>query len=549
MTGGLAADTVVANCRLGDGSGARMSIAIRDGRIAAVDTADRIGDLVGTDTLVFDAAGRAVWPGFVDSHTHFHRASIMEEHYLNFAMLEPQSIEDVLDLVRKRAADTPEGEWIQGDSLEFRRLREQRLPTREELDAAAPGRFVVLRTVGRHALSANSAALALAGIDAGTAAPPGGRIERGPDGQPNGVLHEHGKLRLDMTRADTVVPKPDAAQRRRALQAGMARLAAHGITGIHDIVREPVEIGDYIDLDTSVGLGVRIRMYVRGRESQTPLEYLASLGLRPGFGSERLRIAGVKLSIDGDLANRNSAVYDAYPGEPDNRGLLRLTPDELTDAVVRSHRAQLPVAIHAIGPRAVDMALDAIEQARSTHPEYRLRHRIEHAFFDQRGARLKRFAELGVVWSTQPSMLYSSGDAWLAASSAEFLDGVLPLRTALDLGVDVQINSDHPCSPLDPFVGLRACAQRVTRDGVRLAADEAITIAEALRLMTDAPAATVGEQGHSGAVAVGKWADLIVVSPDPDADAGVPGLGVRVDATFVGGDLVWDRAGGAGAAA
>lgn len=539
MMAALTADTVLTNCRLGDRN---ASIAVYGGRIAAIDDADRIGELVGPDTAVFDAAGRAVWPGFIDSHTHFHRASIMEEHYLNFAVLEPTSVDEVLALVRRRAAETPEGEWIQGDSLEFRRLREQRLPTRQELDAAAPGRCIVLRTVGRHALTASSAALELAGIDAHTPAPPGGRIERDRDGEPNGVLHEHGKLRLDMTRADTVVPKPDAAQRQRALQAGMARLAAHGITGIHDIVREPVEVGDYMDLDASDRLAVRIRMYVRGRESQTPLEYLAGLGLRAGFGSERLRIGGVKLSIDGDLANRNSAVYDAYPGEPDNRGLLRLTQDELTEAVVRSHQALLPVAIHAIGPRAVDMALDAIESARTARPQNRLKHRIEHAFFDQRGARLKRFADLNVVWSTQPSMLRSSGDAWLAAAGADFLDGVLPLRTALDLGVHVQINSDHPCSPLDPFVGLRACVQRSTRDGVPLAPDEAITVPEALDLMTRAPAATVGEQGCSGAVAVGHWADLIVLSSDPDAATDLPALGLRVDATFVGGDLVWERA-------
>ncbi|HKC26496.1 MAG TPA: amidohydrolase [Jatrophihabitans sp.] len=544
MSRSLTAETVLTGCALAGGSaGERVSVAIWNGRIGFVGREDDVRAMIGTDTVVYDARGRVVAPGFIDSHTHFHRASVMEDLYLNFAALAPRSLDDVLHLVRERAQATPADEWVQGDSLESSRLREKRLPTRNELDAVAPGRCVVLRTVGRHGLAASSAALDAAGIDTTTQAPPGGRIERDPDGRPNGILHEHGKLRLDMTRGDTVVPKPSTDQRRRALEAGMTRLAAHGITAIHDIVREPVEIADYIDLDVSGRLRVRIRMYVRGRESQTPLEYLAGLGLRAGFGSERLRLAGVKVSIDGDLVSRNSAVYEPYPGEPDNRGLLRLTQAELDEAVARSHDAMLPVAVHAIGPRAVDMALDAIERAQERTPQHRLNHRIEHAFFDQREARLKRFAELGVVWSTQPSMLFSTGDGWLAAAGADFLDGVLPLRTALGLGVAVQINSDYPCSPLDPFVGLRACVDRTTRDGVVLAGEEAITAEEALGLMSAAPAATVGEQSSGGSLAVGCWADVIVLSPDPSVADREDVLGMQVDATFVGGQLVWERCG------
>ncbi len=546
MTARLYADLVLTGCGPGsqlpahDSGSALRAVAVRDGRIAHIGNYDDARELVGPDTRVYDVGGRAVAPAITDSHTHFHRASVMEEMYLNFERLQPRSIEDVLRLVRERAETVAPNAWIQGDSLEARRLEERRLPTREELDAAVPGRAVVLRTVGRHALSASSAALAAAGIDADTVSPPGGRIERDATGAPNGILHEHGKLRLDMTRGDTVIPRPEPKDRQAALEVGMRRLAAVGIATIHDIVREPREIADYIDLDTSGRLKIRIRLYVRGRESQTPLEYLAGLGMRHGFGSERLRLAGVKLSIDGDTANKNSSVYDAYPGEPDNFGLLRLTQSELTEAVESCHRAMLPVAIHAIGPRAVDMALDAIQHAREAVPHANLAHRIEHAFFAQRGERLKRFAELAVVWSTQVSMLNSSADGWRAATGDEFLDGVLPLRTALDQGVAVQLNSDYPCSPLDPSVGLRAAAQRRTREGMVFAPEEAITPLEAFRLMTQAPAVTVGESHLGGTLAVGKWADVIVLPEAPDERPDVP---FQVDATFTGGELVFERGG------
>jgi predicted amidohydrolase YtcJ len=546
VTGRLFADTVLLGCGAGSmlapGTRDRQSVAVRGGRIVFVGPDADARDLIGADTFVYDVAGRVVAPAVTDSHTHFHRASVMEHMYLNFERLEPDSVEDVLDLVRQRAATTPPTTWIQGDSLEARRLREHRLPTRHELDDAAPGRHVVLRTVGRHALCASSAALAAAGIDADTVAPPGGRIERDGTGEPNGILHEHGKLRLDMTRADTVIPKPDAKERQAALEAGMRRLATNGIVTIHDIVREPGEIADYIDLDTSGRLKIRIRMYVRGRESQTPLEYLRALGLRRGFGSEWLRLAGVKLSIDGDTANKNSAVYEPYPGEPDNVGLLRLDASELDEAVELCHSAMLPVAIHAIGPRAVDMALDAIERAQTIAPQIELAHRIEHAFFAQRGARLKRFAGLGVVWSTQASMLYSAADGWRAATGDEFLEDVMPLRSALAEGVAVQLNSDYPCSPLDPIVGLQAAQRRTSREGVVLAPDEAITIDEAFGLMTRAPAATVGEDHLSGTLDVGKWGDVIVLSGIDDGEpARLSGGSFAVDASFAGGELVFER--------
>lgn len=539
MNGGLAPDLVLLGCGPGSllpgplpSEGGHRAVAVRDGRIVFVGDDAEGREMVGRKTVVYDVAGRRVAPAITDSHTHFHRASVMEEMYLNFERLEPQSIADVQRLVRERAETTPADTWIQGDSLEARRLQERRLPTREELDAVAPGRCVVLRSVGRHALSASSAALAAAGIDRDTVSPSGGRIERDGTGAPNGILHEHGKLRLDMTQAHTVIPKPTAKERQAALEAGMLRLAANGIATIHDIVREPVEIGDYIDLDTSGRLTIRIRMYVRGRESQTPIEYLTGLGLRRGFGSERLRLAGVKLSIDGDTANKNSAVYEPYPGEAENVGLLRLTASELTEAVEQCHVGMLPVAIHAIGPKAVDMALDAIEHAQAVAPQNALTHRIEHAFFDQRGPRLKRFADLGVVWSTQASMLYSSADGWRAATGDDFLDGVMPLRSALEAGVAVQLNSDYPCSPLNPAVGLSAAARRTTREGVVLGVDESITPDVAFRLMTEAPATTVGELNVSGSLDVGKWADLIVRSDDDT---------FGVDATLSGGALVFER--------
>jgi predicted amidohydrolase YtcJ len=510
-----------------------QAIALEGGRVTAVGDEETITGLTRRGARVLDAGGRVVIPGITDSHTHFKRSTIVAAFFIDFRELKPKTISEVLESVRSKARHLPPNAWIQGDGLNDLALAERRFPIRQELDAVSGGRPVVLRSIGRHVVAANTRALELAGIDRDTVPPSGGRIDVDADGDPTGVLHEQAKLRLDMTRSDTVIPRFGASDRVEALRRGMRTLHANGIVGIHEMAREPDEIGDYLRLREEGGLTARITMYIRGVEASTRLEYITGLGLRGGLGDDWFRLAGAKFSIDGSVLPRNAAVYDGYPGEPDNLGLLRIEQEELDWAVETAHASGLQIAVHAIGQRAVDMALDSFARLDATERE-RLRHRIEHGYLPERPGQLRRMRELGIVWSTQPADIEELGDDWIGLFGEEALEGVVPLRTALDLGLPVQINSDFPVTSLDPFVGIRSAVTRRTATGRVLDSSQAVSVHEAFRMMTTTPAFTAHQEHKAGTLEVGKLADVVILAEDPFRDPEAL-TNLTVHTTIVGG--------------
>lgn len=489
-------------------------------------------------TRIIDLQGRSVMPAFTDSHTHFHRAAVLRMYFLDFDALQPCSINDVLSSVQRQATDQPEEVWIQGDNLSARMLAEGRLPTRDELDRVSAGHPVILRTVGKHGIAANSAALAAAGITRLTLDPTGGRIERDATGEPTGVLHETAKLRLDATRADSVVPLLETARRLKALQHGLAELNRYGIAEIHEIVQSPQEMSDYAQLREQGLLTARVVFYVRVVEGQATLHDLTAIGLRTGFGDDWLRLGGIKISIDGSCTLHNAAVYEPYLDDPGNRGLIRIEQPELDELVTESARAGLQVAVHAIGPRAVDMALDALEGARQAVPEsVALRHRIEHAYLAPRPGQLQRIRDVGAVVSIQPIFLWVDGDTWSTMFGAEAAERAMPMRSLLDLGIPTQINSDFPNAPVDPLRNVRACCERLTRGGATLGPREAVTVREAWSMATTGAAFSAFEESTRGDLNAGRLADLMVLSGNPYETSALDKL--SVDATMVGGRLVY----------
>jgi predicted amidohydrolase YtcJ len=512
------AHTVVVNAAVhtldADGTTAQ-AVAVRDGRIQAVGTTDDVLALRAPSTEVIDAGGRAVLPAFTDSHVHLRAAALATAYFIDFGAGRPRCLDDVLAQVGARAAVLAPGAWVRGDNYPTELIAEKRLPTRHELDRVAPDRPVLLRGIGNHVVATNSLGLQIAGIDHRTPVPDGGRIERDAQGEPTGVLHERAKLRLDSSRTDTVIPGISETDRVAALTTVMGTLHAAGVAGIHEIVREPDDLGDYLRLREAGGLSVRIRFYPRGLEATTRLEYLTGLGLRSGFGDDWLRLGGVKFSIDGLETARNAATYQPYPGEPDNCGVIRIQEDDLVDAVRDAAEAGLQVAIHAIGPRAVDSALTAFEAVPQRAGRRPLMHRLEHAYMPAGAGQWERIAKLGLLWSTQASFLHAAGEAWRDLERTGSTPW-LPLRTARRYGVATQLNSDYPCSPLEPMVGIGCAVTRRSESGWLLPGDEAITVDDALRSMTNTAALDAyGDPGRQGSVEPGKLADLVMLSEDP----------------------------------
>lgn len=536
-------DTVVRGARpftSGDQALAGDAIGIRHGTIEALGTWAELRAGVGPETVVLDAQGRTVTSAFIDSHTHFHRGAVLRHSFLDFEQLAPAGIDDIVRLVQARATTMPADAWIQGDSLSASRLSEGRFPDRHELDRAAPAHPVVLRGIGKHVVAANSLALAAAGIDRTTIDPPGGRLERDGDGEPTGVLHETAKLRLDQSRPDTVVPVPSSADRRTALRAAYRDLHAAGIATIHEVIRLPEEANDHAALRAVGELGVRIRLFYRVHESPISLDWLERLGIRRGLGDDWFKILGVKVSVDGFCIFRNAAVEEPYRNEPDNRGLLRVDEATLDDLVVRANAQGLQVAIHAVGPRAVDLALDAFERA---GPPVAGQYRLEHAYLDIDAGRLARARDLGAVWSVQPAFLDAYRREWADAFEPDRIERIMPLRRGADLGLPIQCNSDFPCAPFDPLDAIRLAVTR-DRTGTAAAHPQGLTVAEAWRAWTTTPADVAGDEGL-GRIALGARADLIVLDGEPFAAQ--PDLSaVAVRATMVDGRLVHAPAGWGG---
>ncbi len=527
-----------ANVRTMSESGQAEAVAVSEGRIAAVGASEDMLALRTAGTHLVDAEGGTLLPSVIDSHTHFHRAAVFRAEFIDFDALGQYSIEDVVAAVAAKAAATPAGQWIQGDSVRDYRIAERRWPVRGELDRAAPDHPVVLRGMGKHCVMANSLALRIAGIDRDTEDPPGGRIIRDPSGEPTGVLHETAKLRLDAARSDTVVPAVSEASRLAALRAGIRELQRYGISAIHDIVTSRQEIGDYLLLRERGELGVRVRYYIRAVEAQTSLDQILALGLRSGFGDEWVSIGGIKISVDGSCESRTAALFAPYPGQPENRGLIRVPQPELNDLFERADRNGLQIAVHAIGPRAADMALTAFEHTLGRRPN-RMRHRLEHMYVQGPVSHFERARDLGLILSEQPGLIQSSGDAWQQIFGTAGLERMKPLRMALDMGLVVQANSDFPSTPLNPFVGIKGAVTRHSAGGVPIDPSQAVTVHEAMRMMTCVPAYTTFEENVAGTIEPGRRADLRLLDRDPYRSDPENLDTIEVRMTVLGGSVVY----------
>ena len=318
-----------------------------------------------------------------------------------------------------------------------------------------------------------------------------------------------------------------------ALHNGIRMLHALGVSTIHEMVRQPEEAADFAQLHADGELGVRVRLYYRVHESPLSLEWLTTLGLRSGWGDDWLRLAGVKVSVDGWCIFGNAAVYEPYLGDASNVGLLRIEQDQLDDIVSRADAAGLSVAVHAVGARAVDAALKAFE---AIEPAQSGPHRIEHAHLDVDAERLQRIRDLSLVLSAQPSFLEAYRDDWEQTLAPDRIERIMPLGTARRLGIPLIINSDVPSGPVGPLRTIKAATARRAPAGKARDGEE-LSVIEAWRAHTTTAAASIGDDAIAR-LDTGRRADLVVLALDPFAEGGV--IPDVVGATMIDGNVVHD---------
>jgi hypothetical protein len=478
-----------------------------------------------------DLAGRALLPGFIDTHLH----PIMLVYFdLNADLRHVRSIAALQQLLHSRAADLPAGEWLIGLQLQDEDLAERRLPTCAELDAACADRPMLVVEHDGHSAAGNSLALAAAGIDADTPDPPGGRIERAADGSPLGPCFEAAAQRLL-----GAAPSPSLDRLREGARTTFARLPAFGITSAGVVLQTDAEgpAGAAGSLE-SIALqalldAVPFSTYAMlvGRSVDAAIAARATPLHDPSAGR---RVGGFKIFSDGTFGSCTACMHEPFSDRPGERGFLTLEEGEILARMRAAHAAGLQICVHAIGDLAVERCIDLYEQLLSESPRRDHRHRIEHASIvapDQ----IARLARLGLCVSTQPLFIHSEKEWLHRRLGAERAKHVYPLRALLDAGVLVGGASDAPVESLDVLHAIQCC---VTREGFE--PQQSLSPAEALRLFTSDAARLQFEETEKGTLAAGKRADLVVLSANPLAVEPDRIAEIRVLRTVTGGRVVHD---------
>jgi predicted amidohydrolase YtcJ len=516
------------------------AIAVRDGRIRAVGERQAVAAACPGDAQIIELNGRVVVPGLVDTHTHLCTNAVPADTIdCRDFYYDVRSVADMAERLSagaRSAADAPLLTAL-GSPMQDFRLAEGRFPTGADLDEAVPDRAIAI-SFGAHITVANSKALELIGVNAGTPDPAGGIIERDERGRATGRLYERAQLPLRNQQ-----PRQSFEEFTSAVEQELLLAAARGVTEIHDMVMKPSEIKAYQSLAREGRLPIRVDMIVRVIESQFPKWALLDLGLQHGFGNGMLSLGGIKMSIDGGFTGRSSA-WSPFEGEPcGNHPLIRIEQDELDETVRRYHEAGMRVCVHAIGDRAADMILTAYERALLADDRRDLRHRVEHMgnwLMDD--TRISKAKSLGVTPVPNPAFFYFLGREVEETIGSKRTEESFPIRRLLDEGFQVSFGADAPYYwPIDPLRDAGACIARETREGMKISPDQAIDNYAALGTITRSAAWVGNVEDSLGSIEVGKLADLTVLAGDPLAVDGKGFIAMPVDLTVVGGRTVFRR--------
>lgn len=447
-----------------------------------------------------DGGGRTVLPGLTDAHAHVAGLGFLKT---SLDLTGVPSVDEAVERIGSYALEKPHIRWITGRGWNQVLWPVREFPTARQIDTVVSDRPVWLRRIDGHAGWANSAAMKLAGIDADTPDPVGGKIIRNENGHATGVFIDKA-----MGLIEAKVPQPNKAEGRAAIRAAVETLLAEGMTGVHDagVGIDTAEI--YMSMADDGELGMRVYAMTAGAG-----DVLDAIG-KPiyAYGNDRLEIASVKLYTDGALGSRGAAMIEPYSDDPENRGLPFWTQEELDAMVQKANDMGFQVGVHAIGDLGNRMALDAFEKVQDGKPSP-LRNRIEHSQIVTLED-ISRFASLGVIAAMQATHATSDMNMAEDRVGPERILGGYAWRRMLDAGVVLANGSDFPVELSNPFLGLYASVTRQDRSGEPEGgwyADQALTRAEALHSFTLAAAFAARQEDRLGSLEPGKWADFIVI--------------------------------------
>jgi predicted amidohydrolase YtcJ len=506
------------------------ALAVKNGLIVMVGDEEAARAATGGESQLIDLRGRTVTPGLIDAHCHLSACGLLGTAYLDVNWPAVFTVEQLQEKVAEKIASTPPGEWVVGAGwVTF----DGRYPNKHDLDPVSPNHPVMLINQGGHMAVVNSLALEMAGINANTPDPGTGRFLREANNEPDGSVLNHPAM--DVIRRLWPPDLLDMKAMEISILNPQAKFASMGVTSFTDnYARGMDRMQAYFDIAR------RGEMTIRGTVMNV-LEYVQELGGRieelegMRYEDDYMHFAGAKFQVDG-------ALEASYTNEPHSGLAWNVTiwkQKDLDEAVRAFHDAGYQVSLHTGGDGAVDMALDAIEKAMQKNPRPDPRHRIEHSVLNTNEA-LQRQKDLGVIISTQPTLIRAFGDAVERIWGEERMQRIIPTRTWLDMGVPLCLSSDAPSMPWwDPQSTLFASLVRATASKKPVSPEQAMTIEEALYAHTYMGAYADFSENKKGSLEAGKFADLIVWHDNPyTVPEPVDLLNLTIDLTMVGGKVV-----------
>lgn len=519
-------------------------IAARNGRIIAVGSSGDVLRFKTDESEIIDLGGRMVVPGFNDTHMHL----------LNFGaslgMVDLggcRSIEDIVTTV-KRTIDEKGikvGKWVRGRGWNHDYFTaEKRFPTRYDLDRISTAHPIAVTRACGHICVVNSKALEICGINRNTEQVEGGKFDLDQSGEPLGIFRENA-LSLIFDR----MPSPAAEEVKSMLRAAIAYANSRGLTSVQtdDFSHVPdydfrMVIDSYRQLERSGELTLRVNEQCLLPEIHILKDFLQA-GYVTGWGDELFRLGPLKLLSDGSLGARTAALCEPYSDDPSTSGILVYTQPQIDELVRTAHDAGMQIAVHAIGDRAMYMALKALEKALKRNPRKDHRHGIVHCQITDE-ALLQKFKELNVFAYIQPIFLHYDLHMVEDRIGEKRMEKTYAFKTLLDEGVHIGFGTDCPVEALDTMPSIYCAVTRKDLNGYPDGGwlpDQKLTVEEAVRCYTAEGAWASFEEDGKGSITCGKLADMVVldrdifaIEPDEIKDA-------QVDMTILGGRVVYKR--------
>jgi predicted amidohydrolase YtcJ len=509
------ADMVVINATvmtINDSNPTAEAFAIKDGKFIAIGSSEEIKNYIGDNTKVIDAQGKTVTPGFIDAHLHVNPI-YPEDHRLGTIDLTPprvSSMEDLISILKKKAAITPKGEWIIGSRYYDTKLG--RHPTRYDLDKVSTEHPIMIRHSSGHVGVVNSYALAMAKIDKNTPDPPGGAFDRDENGIPTGMCRESaGRI---VSQAGLKLPEANAKEELEGFLLCFKNFAAKGITSIGDAGTDINKIKLY-EKAYFAGQPVRVNVMI----SEKYLNDAKNLIIDNSIPTTSLRVKTIKVFHGNSLSARTCWLSKPYEminpksGKKDYYGIPPArTQKQLDSLMLAIHKAGFQIATHSNGDREIPMVLLAYERALLQYPDNNHRFRIEHCSVVTDSI-LHVIKKDGVVIVTH-SYEYEHGDKEEEYGAYRW-NWMHPTASALKMGIPVAGHSDYSVSAADPMLRIQSMVTRKGSNGKVYGETQKVSVEDAIKIWTLGSAYASFEENIKGSIEKGKLADFVILSDDP----------------------------------